>query len=150
MPGMTRHAGSTAGWAGSWTRRPIPSTCSSRSRTSAGSAAEAGARRFGAAPRVAVTAAAYHPAVAWRVEWVPYGRAASDRLRLLISESKAGEPLTPVTVVVPSNHVGVATRRLLAGGALGPVCAKGSGIAAVTFLTPYRLAELLGAARLAG
>src|SRR5207237_3249628 len=88
--------------------------------------------------------------MALRVEWVPYGRAAADRLRLLISEAKGGEPLEPVTVVVPSNYVGVATRRLLAGGTLGPVCGKGTGIAAVTFLTPYRLAELLGAARLAG
>src|SRR5207244_10259478 len=84
------------------------------------------------------------PVMALRMEWVLYGRAAADRLRLLISEAKAGEPLEPVTVVVPSNHVGVATRRLLAAGTLGPVCGKGTGIAAVTFLTPYRLAELLG------
>lgn len=85
-----------------------------------------------------------------RLEWVPYGRPAADRLRLLISEAKGGDPLTPVTVVVPSNYVGVATRRLLAAGTLGPVCDKGTGIAAITFLTAYRLAELLGAARLAG
>jgi ATP-dependent helicase/nuclease subunit B len=88
--------------------------------------------------------------MALRVEWAAYGRPAAERLRRLVSEAKAGEPLEPVTVVVPSNYVGVATRRLLAGGALGRICAKGTGIAAVTFLTPYRLAELLGAARLAG
>src|SRR6266511_3873189 len=87
--------------------------------------------------------------MALRVKWLPYGRAAADTLRLLISEAKAGEPLAPVTVVVPSNHVGVATRRLLAGGALGPVCGQGVGLAAVSFLTPYRLAELLGAPVLA-
>jgi RecB family exonuclease len=70
-------------------------------------------------------------------------------LRAAISEAKGGEPLAPVTVVVPSNHVGVGTRRLLASGALGPVCERGVGVAAVTFVTPYRLAELMGAASLA-
>ena len=55
-----------------------------------------------------------------------------------------------MTVVVPSNYVGVATRRLLASGALGPVCGRGSGLAAVSFVTVYRMAELLGSARLAG
>ena len=38
-----------------------------------------------------------------------------------IAAVKGDDPLAPVTVVVPSNHVGVATRRLLASGALGPV-----------------------------
>jgi len=66
-----------------------------------------------------------------------------------VADAKAGEPLAPVTVVVPSNHVGVASRRLLASGALGPVCGAGPGLVAVTFLTVYRLAELLGAAGLA-
>ena len=55
-----------------------------------------------------------------------------------------------MTVVVPSNYVGVATRRLLASGSLGPVCGRGSGLAGVTFATVYRLAELHGSARLAG
>ncbi len=85
-----------------------------------------------------------------RVEWVRYGREAAERLRAAVATAKAGEPLAPVTVVVPSNHVGVATRRLLASGALGPVGGHGAGLAAVTFLTAYRLAELLGSARLAG
>jgi ATP-dependent helicase/nuclease subunit B len=53
-------------------------------------------------------------------------------------------------VVVPTNAVGVAARRLLAGGSMGPVCGRGVGLAAVTFLTPGRLAELLAAPVLAG
>ena len=66
-----------------------------------------------------------------------------------VASAKAGDPLAPVTVVVPSNHVGVATRRWLASGVGGPVAGTGVGIAAVTFLTTYRLAELLGASALA-
>jgi ATP-dependent helicase/nuclease subunit B len=83
-------------------------------------------------------------------EWVGFGRPAADALRREIARAKAGAPLAPVTVVVPTNQVGVATRRLLASGALGPVCEGARGIAAVTFLTVYRMGELLGAARLAG
>lgn len=81
--------------------------------------------------------------------WVPYGRAAAEALRQAVAEAKRGDPLQPVSVVVPSNHVGVATRRLLASGRLGPVSERGTGIAAVSFLTVYRLGELLGAASLA-
>ena len=87
--------------------------------------------------------------MALAVEWVRYGRASAEALKAAIAEAKAGEPLRPVTVVVPSNTVGVATRRLLASGDLGPICGSGVGIAAVTFLTVYRLAELLGAPVLA-
>lgn len=78
---------------------------------------------------------------------VPYGEAASEVLRAVIATAKGSDPLAPVTVVVPSNHVGVASRRLLASGSLGPVTTSGVGvgIAAVTFVTSYRLAELLGA-----
>ena len=79
-----------------------------------------------------------------------YGPESALALRDAVAEAKAGEPLAPVTVVVPSNHVGVATRRLLSSGTLGPVTGAGVGLAAVAFLTPYRLAELLGAATLAG
>ena len=84
-----------------------------------------------------------------RVEWVRYGRPAAEALRAELTAAKGGEPLAPVTVVVPSNYVGVATRRLLASGALGPVCGRAAGLAAVNFVTVYRLAELLGARRLA-
>lgn len=78
-----------------------------------------------------------------------YGRPALQALRDVVAAAKGPDPLAPVTVVVPSNHVGVAARRLLAGGALGQVCAGGPGLAGVSFLTTYRLAELLGAPRLA-
>ena len=79
-----------------------------------------------------------------------HGRGAAAALHRAIAAAKGGDPLEAVTVVVPSNHVGVASRRLLASGALGPLAGSGTGLAAVTFLTTYRLAELLGAAALAG
>ncbi|MGH9301208.1 MAG: hypothetical protein ACRD0E_04930, partial [Acidimicrobiales bacterium] len=85
-----------------------------------------------------------------RVEWVVYGRGAVESLRSTIKTAKGGDPLRPVTVVVPSNHVGVATRRLLGSGTLGPIAHRGIGLVAVNFLTPYRVADLLGSARLAG
>jgi ATP-dependent helicase/nuclease subunit B len=79
----------------------------------------------------------------------PYGRPALRALRDAVTAAKAGDALAPVTVVVPSNHVGITARRLLASGALGPLGTGGAGVAAVTFNTPYRLAELLGATALA-
>ena len=50
---------------------------------------------------------------------------------------------------MPSNHVGVSARRRLAAGTVGPVVGSAPGLAGITFLTPYRLAELLGAPALA-
>ncbi|MDQ2727081.1 MAG: PD-(D/E)XK nuclease family protein [Actinomycetota bacterium] len=88
--------------------------------------------------------------MAVRAEWTDYGRPAAERLRAEIARLKGGDPLSAVTVIVPSNHMGVATRRLLASGRLGPVTGYGPGMAAVTFLTVYRLAELVGAPSLAG
>src|SRR5680860_160141 len=88
--------------------------------------------------------------MAVRIQWVHYGREAGHALRVAHGAERARGELAPVTVVVPSNHVGVAARRQLASGALGPVCGAGHGLVAVTFLTPYRLAELLGAPGLAG
>lgn len=87
--------------------------------------------------------------MALRVVSTGYGPEAARALHDAVAAAKGGEPLAPVTVVVPSNHVGVASRRLLASGSLGPVAGSGVGLAAVTFLTTYRLAELLGAAALA-
>jgi RecB family exonuclease len=81
--------------------------------------------------------------------WVSYGMDAAEALRAEISRVKADEPLAPVTVVVASNQIGVSTRRLLASGRAGTVCGAGPGLIGVTFVTPYRLAELLGAAPLA-
>ena len=68
-----------------------------------------------------------------------YGPPALDALAATISGLKQGDPLAPVSVIVPNNYVGLATRR-----ALGR-----EGLAAVSFLTVYRLAELLGAAAVA-
>jgi hypothetical protein len=39
---------------------------------------------------------------------VHYGRPAAERLHAVVASAKGGDPLTPVTVVVPSNGVGVA------------------------------------------
>ena len=83
------------------------------------------------------------------VRTTAYGRPALHALRDAVAAAKAGDALVPVTVVVPSNHVGVTARRMLATGAVGGLGTGGVGIAAVTFATPFRLAELLGASGLA-
>ncbi|HEX9260385.1 MAG TPA: hypothetical protein VF855_12670, partial [Acidimicrobiales bacterium] len=72
-----------------------------------------------------------------------YGRPATLALRDLLGVLQAGDPLRPVTVVVPSNLVGVSARRLLASGEVGPV-GRRAGLVNVSFVTPYRLAEMLG------
>ena len=77
-----------------------------------------------------------------------YGLPALDALARVVGQAKADEPLTPVTVVVPSNHVGVTARRALAS-ATRAVSERGRGIIGVSFLTPFRLAELIGAPALA-
>ena len=71
------------------------------------------------------------------LEVVPtrYGAAAVDALAAAVARAKDGEPLRPVTVVVPSNYAGVAARRALA---------RRGGVIGVSFVTLYRLAELLG------
>jgi RecB family exonuclease len=70
-------------------------------------------------------------------------------LRDAVVAAKAGEPLAPVTVIVSANSVGVSARRMLASGELGPLTDRGRGVVGVNFLTVLRLAELLGAPRLA-
>src|SRR5258705_6885849 len=87
--------------------------------------------------------------VSLRVITTPYGRAASEALRGEIARAKRESPVAAVTVVVPGSSVGVAVRRLLASGELGPVSSAGVGLIGVNFLTTYRLAELLAAPRLA-
>ena len=81
--------------------------------------------------------------------FTPYGRPTVAALHAEIVAAKQGEPLAPVTVVVPTNSVGVATRRLLASGELGPITGRGVGVVGVNFLTVFRLAELLAAPTLA-
>ena len=68
------------------------------------------------------------------------GAPALAALHTAIADAKADDPLSRVTVIVPTNYVGLSIRRSLA---------RQQGVAGVTFLTPYRLAELLGAAPLA-
>lgn len=83
--------------------------------------------------------------------WVRYGGDAHAALAAAIAAAKGDEPMAPVTVVVSSNQVGVSARRELASGRLGPVCGgSGVGLIGVSFLTPYRLADLLGSSSLAG
>ena len=69
-----------------------------------------------------------------------YGDAAHAALANAIGHHKRADPLRSVSVIVPSNYMGIAARRALA---------QRRGVAAVTFLTPYRLAELLGSAAVA-
>ena len=71
-----------------------------------------------------------------------YGTAAYRTLVEAVRELKADDALRLVTVLVPSEHVGVAARRALARGNGRP------GIAAVQVLTLRRLAESLAAADL--
>lgn len=73
-----------------------------------------------------------------RVETVGYGRPATEALVRAIQRAKQAGPLHPVTVLVGSNFVGLSLRRLLGSGQLG-----GTGLANVSFLTPFQLAELL-------
>jgi ATP-dependent helicase/nuclease subunit B len=61
---------------------------------------------------------------------------ALDQLAAAVARAKAGHPLRPVSVVVPTNAAGVMARRAL--GARG-------GVAAVDMVTLFRLAELMAA-----
>jgi RecB family exonuclease len=65
-----------------------------------------------------------------------YGAPATAALADAIAAAKGGDPLAPVTVVVPSNLVGVSARRTLAAG-------SPAGLAAVRFETVLGLARLL-------
>jgi ATP-dependent helicase/nuclease subunit B len=99
---------------------------------------------------VDVTPGSYDPAVPVEFVTTPYGPPAAMALHHVVAAAKGGDPLEPVTVVVPTNAIGVTARRLLGSGTLPPLVAGTTGVAAVTFLTVYRLAELLGAPTLAG
>lgn len=70
-----------------------------------------------------------------------YGPPAVELLAGQVLTAKGADRLAPVTVIVPSNYAAVSTRRSLAG--------RPGGVANVTFLTLFRLAERLGAASLA-
>lgn len=70
-----------------------------------------------------------------------YGRAALGELNRLVRVAKKGDPLAPVTVLVPTNGVGVAARRWLAS--------EPPGVGNVSLTTVHRLAESFGAPSLA-
>lgn len=65
-----------------------------------------------------------------------YGAPALDALAAAVRRAQGDDPLAPVAVVVPTNTAGVTARR-----ALG----RRGGFAGIDVLTPFRLAELLGA-----
>ena len=74
-----------------------------------------------------------------------YGPPAHEALAEAVARAKGGDPLAPVTVVVPNHYVGLAARR-----ALGRREHDGTrGVAAVAFHTAYDLAERLGGAAMA-
>ena len=73
--------------------------------------------------------------------YTPYGSQATERLGERIAVQKDGDPLAPVTVLVPTNIAGLAVRR-----ALG---ARGDGIAAVEFRKLFDLAERLAGPKMA-
>lgn len=71
------------------------------------------------------------------LEITAYGDAAHDALARAVDRHKRDDPLRSITVVVPSNYMGIAARR-----ALG----RRRGAAAVSFLRAHQVAELLGSA----
>ncbi len=72
---------------------------------------------------------------------VASARASLGELRRVVAEAKGGDPLVPVTVLVPTNLAGLVARRFLAAG-----LSKGNpGVAAVHPTTIGRLAEQLAA-----
>ena len=86
-----------------------------------------------------VTGATYDPRV-MAERTTTYGAPATATLRDEIRAAQEHDPLAAVTVVVPSNRAGLAARRALGAEV---------GLANVAFVTPFALAERLGASRAA-
>ncbi len=79
-----------------------------------------------------------------------YGSAAYASLRAVVGEAKRHDAMAPVTVVVPSNIVGIIARRTLASTLTPASDDRGArGVAGITMLTLDRLAELVAAPALA-
>ena len=74
-----------------------------------------------------------------RVIATAYGRPALERLRTVVTAAKSEDPMAPVTVLVPNNIAGIATRRYLAAGLED----RGPGVAGLFVTTLPRLAEQL-------
>lgn len=74
-----------------------------------------------------------------------YGAPAYRALTGAVRDAKGGDPLAPVTLLVPGERVGVAARRALAGG-LNP---DQPGIAALHVVTLRRFAEIVAGDALA-
>ena len=79
------------------------------------------------------------------VVWTSYGAPAYEALGLAVAEAKNGDPLAPVSVLVPANLCGVVARRVLARGVAGR-----GGVAGLLMLTVDRLAERIAAPALTG
>jgi hypothetical protein len=75
--------------------------------------------------------------MAGQVLSVAYGPDATELLAQLVAHARGGDPLAPVTVVVPSAVAGATVRRRLA--------VDGGGLVNVAFLSLPQLAEQLGA-----
>jgi ATP-dependent helicase/nuclease subunit B len=73
-----------------------------------------------------------------------YGRDALERLRQVVGEAKADDPMAPVTILLPNNIAGIVARRHLAAGLPG----RGPGVAGLYLSTLPRLAEQLAGATL--
>ena len=69
-----------------------------------------------------------------RLFWEPLDSRARERLLTLVGDFKGGDPLAPVSVVVPSTYAGLDLRHELSR----------HGSTNVHFLVLARLAELLG------
>ena len=85
-----------------------------------------GARARPPSFRLSVSGSPYDPPVPITVVPTAYGRAASQALRDAVARAKRADALAPVTVVVPTNSVGVSARRRLASGELGAVSERGA------------------------
>ena len=75
-----------------------------------------------------------------RSEWVRVGAVATQRLAAVVAEAQGGDPLAAVSVIVPTNPVGVTARRALGS--------RSGGVANVAFTTLDQLAHEVAAAGL--
>lgn len=78
----------------------------------------------------------------------PAGRRAAEALAAAVATAKDGDPLAPVTVLVPSAPAGISLRRLLGSGTVTAPGAR-PGVCNVRFLPAERVSELIGAPSLA-